>query len=117
MEADLSRRESMKRSSSSSEFLKPDEYKMIREARGCSQQYLADLLGVGVATVSRTERGRFTPPRSYDKALRVIRDCPGVWEYLKGLLDSGGATGTPKLRGNPEISERSSNFRLRPVNG
>ncbi len=67
-------------------FLTPAEYKSIREELGWSQQHLADLAGFGVATVSRAERGRLMPNRSYDKVLRAIRDCPAFREYLQGLL-------------------------------
>src|ERR1700688_1260323 len=50
-------------------YLSPAEYKAIRESFGWSQQYLADLTGYGVATVSRAERGRLLPNLSYDITL------------------------------------------------
>ena len=40
--------------------LTPDVIRQFREANGLSQQELAHILGVGLATVSRWERG--TPP-------------------------------------------------------
>ncbi len=66
-------------------FLTPADYKSIRDNLGWSQQYLADLTGFGVATVSRSERGRMLPNRSYDKVLRALRDCAPFREYLAAL--------------------------------
>src|SRR5436309_2478122 len=39
-------------------LLTPSEIKALREQFGWSQQYLADLANIGVATISRWERGR-----------------------------------------------------------
>jgi putative zinc finger/helix-turn-helix YgiT family protein len=64
-------------------FLTPTEYRVIREGLGWSQQYLADLTGFGVATVSRSERGRQLPNRSYNEVLLALRDCPPFREYLQ----------------------------------
>lgn len=69
-------------------LLIPSEYKSIREKLGWSQQYLADLTGFGVATVSRSERGRLLPNRSYHTVLLALRDCPPFREYLKKLHTS-----------------------------
>jgi putative zinc finger/helix-turn-helix YgiT family protein len=69
-------------------LLTPSEIKAIRERFGWSQQYLADLTGCGVATVSRWERGRLLQNRSSNKVLQAIRDCPPFREYLEGLLAS-----------------------------
>lgn len=64
-------------------FLTPAEYKAIREGLNWSQQYLADLTGFGVATVSRSERGRLLPNRSYNTVLLALRDCKPFREYLE----------------------------------
>jgi len=64
-------------------YLPPAEYKRIREQNNWSQQYLADLTGYGVATVSRAERGRQLPNRNYDITLRAIRDSI---EYRNELM-------------------------------
>jgi putative zinc finger/helix-turn-helix YgiT family protein len=69
-------------------YLSPAEYRAIRESFGWSQQYLADLTGYGVATVSRSERGRLLPNLSYDITLRAIRDCSAYRENLERLLAS-----------------------------
>jgi putative zinc finger/helix-turn-helix YgiT family protein len=69
-------------------LLSPSEIKGIRETFGWSQQHLADLMGCGVATVSRWERGRLLQNKSSNKFLQGIRDCPSVREYYEGLLTS-----------------------------
>jgi putative zinc finger/helix-turn-helix YgiT family protein len=69
-------------------YLSPAEYREVRESFGWSQQYLADLTGYGVATVSRAERGRLLPNLSYDITLRAIRDCPAYRANLERLLAS-----------------------------
>ena len=67
-------------------FLIPSEYKAIRETLDWTQQDVADLTGFGVATVSRAERGRLLPNRSYNTVLLAIRDCPPFREYLQDQL-------------------------------
>ncbi len=67
-------------------YLIPSEYRRIRDSQGWSQQELADLTGYGVATVSRAERGRQLPNRSYDKTLRAIRNCPAYRDELAKQL-------------------------------
>ena len=69
-------------------FLTSGEYKAIREGLDWTQQDLADLTGFGIATVSRAERGRLLPNRSYDTVLLAIRDCPPFREQLQDQLDS-----------------------------
>jgi putative zinc finger/helix-turn-helix YgiT family protein len=83
-------------------LLTPAEYRAIREGLGWSQQYLADLTGFGAATVSRAERGRLLPNRSFDKVLRALRDCPPFREYLReeaGAERGNGASFTRQQRG------------------
>jgi putative zinc finger/helix-turn-helix YgiT family protein len=67
-------------------LLTPSEIKAIREKFGWSQQYLADLTGLGVATISRCERGRLVANQSTNKILQAIRDCPQFRDYLERLL-------------------------------
>jgi putative zinc finger/helix-turn-helix YgiT family protein len=71
-----------------SELLTPSEIKAIRETFGWSQQHLADLTGLGIATISRCERGRLLQNRSTNKVLQAIRDCAPFREYLEELLAS-----------------------------
>jgi putative zinc finger/helix-turn-helix YgiT family protein len=53
-------------------LLAPDEIKSIREGLGQSQEEFADLTGIGVATISRWERGRLLQSRAHDRYLRLI---------------------------------------------
>jgi len=95
-------------------LLTPSEIKAIRDRLGWSQQHLADLTGIGIATVSRWERGRLLQNRSNNLVLQAIRDCSAFREYLEELLasntakqESGGGAGpcTPINR----IKHRYSN--------
>jgi putative zinc finger/helix-turn-helix YgiT family protein len=67
-------------------LLTPAEIKAIRDNFGWSQQHLADLTGLGIATISRWERGRLMQNRSNNKVLLALRDCAEFREYLEGLL-------------------------------
>src|SRR5437867_3036836 len=69
-------------------LLTPAEIKAIREQFGWSQQYLADLTGLRIATVSRWERGRLLQNRSNNKVLLAVRDCSPFREFLTLLLGS-----------------------------
>ena len=76
------------------DLLTPAEIKSLREQLGWSQQCLADLTGLGIATVSRWERGRLLQNRSNNKVLLALRDCLPFRDYLKGLQTSKtGASG------------------------
>ena len=69
-------------------LMTPSEIKALRDKFDWSQQKLADLTDLGIATVSRWERGRLLQNRSNNKVLLAIRDCPPFREYLEGLLAS-----------------------------
>ena len=69
-------------------LLAPSDIKALRDKFGWSQPHLADLTGLGIATVSRWERGRLLQNRSNNKVLLALRDCPPFREYLEGLLAS-----------------------------
>jgi putative zinc finger/helix-turn-helix YgiT family protein len=64
----------------------PSKIKAIREQFGWSQQYLADLAEIGIATLSRIERGRLVQSRSVNGILRDLRDCPAFREHRERLL-------------------------------
>lgn len=80
-------------------LMTPAEIKSLRERLGWSQQDLADLTGLGIATVSRWERGRLMQNRSNNKVLLALRDCPAFREYLEALL-AGKTTKQEPARGN-----------------
>jgi putative zinc finger/helix-turn-helix YgiT family protein len=53
-------------------LLCPDEIKAVREGLSKSQEEFAELTGIGVATISRWERGRLLQSRAHDRYLRLI---------------------------------------------
>src|SRR5207248_2931534 len=57
-------------------LMRPSEIKALRDRFEWSQQYLADLTGLGIATVSRLERGRHLQNRANNNVLLALRDCP-----------------------------------------
>jgi|GEM_PF-3466558 len=69
-------------------LLAPSEIKAIRDEFGWSQQHMAELTDIGIATLSRWERGRLLQNRSHNKILQAIRDCPPFREYLEESLAS-----------------------------
>lgn len=82
------------------DLLPPSEIKAVRESFGWSQQYLADLTGLGIATVSRLERGRHLQNRANNNVLLALRDCPAFREYLERLLTSKTAKPESGTTGN-----------------
>ena len=66
-------------------LLTPEEIKTIREQLGLSQSQLADLTGIGVASISRWERGRLLQNRAYDNLLRLIQANRSNAEFLSRL--------------------------------
>lgn len=101
-------------------LLTPSEIKAIREQFDWSQQYLAELTGFGVATISRWERGRLLQNRSTNKVLQAIRDCPPFREYLEELVASKTRkqpSHTRYLKGEKEseLAATGRGFKLRLV--
>ncbi|WP_324718136.1 type II TA system antitoxin MqsA family protein [Carboxydochorda subterranea] len=62
-------------------LLKPDEIRELRERYGLSQRSLARLLGWGLVTVQRYERGALQD-KSHDDLLRALEDPSFVLELL-----------------------------------
>lgn len=89
-------------------FLTPAEYRAIREELDWSQQYLADLTGFGVATVSRSERGRLLPNRSFNTVLLALRDCAPFREYLERVHASRSEQGATPVETKPPGSNGST---------
>lgn len=66
-------------------LLAGDEIRRLRERMGLTQGQLAELLRLGVNTISRWESGRNVQTAAMDILLRLVRDLPGSIEYLRGL--------------------------------
>ena len=63
-------------------LLTPSEIRGVRTRFGLRQSDFERLLGVSTPTCSRWETGAVQQSRTADKLMRVIRDVPGVYEYL-----------------------------------
>jgi putative zinc finger/helix-turn-helix YgiT family protein len=67
-------------------FLTPREIVELREkVLRLTQEEFAHLTGIGLATISRWERGRLVQNRAMDRYLRLLRENPASVPYLKGL--------------------------------
>ena len=67
----------------------PDEIKGVREDIGKTQEEFAALTGIGVATLSRWEKGRLIQTRAHDNYLRILHTVPEAVRVLER------AQGTP----------------------
>ena len=73
-------------------LLLPEEIKAVREQLGKTQEEFAELTGIGVATLSRWERGRLIQTRTLDNYLRILRAVPEALDLLQRPAgDSGSA--------------------------
>ncbi|MBI2519581.1 MAG: type II toxin-antitoxin system MqsA family antitoxin [Bdellovibrio sp.] len=66
-------------------LLSGDEVRRLRERLALTQIQLAELLRLGVNTISRWESGRNVQTAAMDILLRLVRDVPGSVEYLRSL--------------------------------
>jgi len=76
-------------------LLTPHEIQAIRERLDLSQERFAQLTSIGVATISRWERGRLLQNRAMDNYLRLVERSEENILFLEDeylALDSGGAT-------------------------
>jgi len=64
-------------------LLSADEIRAIRERYGLTQAELARLLRLGGNTISRWEAGGNVQTAAMDVLLRLIRDLPGSFKYLR----------------------------------
>ena len=66
-------------------FLTTSEILDLREkSLRLTQEEFACMTGIGVATISRWERGRLVQNRAMDRYLRLLRDNPPSVRFLKG---------------------------------
>lgn len=63
-------------------LLTPHEIQAIRERLELSQERFAQLTGIGVATISRWERGRLLQNRAMDNLLRLVERSEGNVQFL-----------------------------------
>ena len=63
-------------------LLTPDEIKGVREQLGKTQEEFAELTGIGVATLSRWEKGRLIQTRAHDNFLRILHSSPEAVRVL-----------------------------------
>jgi putative zinc finger/helix-turn-helix YgiT family protein len=76
-------------------LLTPREIQAIRERLELSQERFAQLTGIGVATISRWERGRLLQNRAMDNYLRLVERSKENVRFLEVeclALNSGEAT-------------------------
>jgi putative zinc finger/helix-turn-helix YgiT family protein len=66
-------------------LLSPAEIKALRERLGPDQEDFARLTGIGVATLSRWERGRLLQTRALDRYLRLLDALPQAAWFLRNL--------------------------------
>jgi putative zinc finger/helix-turn-helix YgiT family protein len=64
-------------------LLSADEIRAIREHFGLTQAELARLLHLGANTISRWESARNVQTEAMEMLLRLLRDLPGSFTYLR----------------------------------
>lgn len=69
-------------------LLTPEQIKGLRERLGPSQEEFAGLTGIGVATLSRWERGRLLQTRALDRYLRLLDALPEAAHVLERVPTS-----------------------------
>lgn len=69
-------------------LLTPQEIREIRRHYGLTQQQLEQLLKVGPKTVVRWENGTVAQNAATDMLLRLLRDVPAVYRYLRRVRET-----------------------------
>jgi putative zinc finger/helix-turn-helix YgiT family protein len=64
-------------------LLSANDIRAIRERFGLTQSELARLLHLGANTISRWESGRNVQTEAMEMLLRLLRDVPGSFDYLR----------------------------------
>jgi putative zinc finger/helix-turn-helix YgiT family protein len=64
-------------------LMTPEEIKGVREHLGKTQEEFAELTGIGVATLSRWEKGRLIQTRAHDNYLRILETVPEAVRVLE----------------------------------
>lgn len=106
-------------------LLIPDEIVEIRKCRGLNQQELADLTGIGVASIGRWETRAKMQSMAYDNLLRLVKDDVGFSMLVKISKErkqseqaESGRRERPKFKcidggkSIPSLERRRQNFEL-----
>src|SRR5947209_17293811 len=98
-------------------LLSPAEIKALRERLGPDQEDFARPTGIGVATLSRWERGRLLQTRALDRYLRLVDALPQAARFLATLQRPAQEPATFHLSPGDEAEARARAARfgsLRP---
>jgi putative zinc finger/helix-turn-helix YgiT family protein len=87
-------------------LLSPAQIKAVRERLGPDQEDFARLTGIGVATLSRWERGRLFQTRALDRYLRLLDALPQGARFLESLQKPAQETATFHLPPEAEVEAR-----------
>jgi putative zinc finger/helix-turn-helix YgiT family protein len=96
-------------------LLSPAEIKAVREGHGPDQEDFARLTGIGVATLSRWERGRLIQTRAMDRYLRLIDALPQAARFLETLQKPTQQSTTFHLPPEAEAEARARAARFIPL--
>lgn len=81
-EADRQAREMAREYAARHAILTPEQIKGIRKGLGLTQKQFELIVGVSSPAVCRWEKGSVQPSASANNVMRLIRDVPGVADYL-----------------------------------
>jgi len=93
-------------------ILRPGEIVEARKRTGFSQRQLAAFLGIGVATLSRWEKGHLRQSRSLDNLLRLALLDDACREQLALAQAKARSVRAQPYRGHLESDERASRLRV-----
>lgn len=94
-QADEHQRKVERRKAEAHQPMAPEEIKALRARINVSQRKLEEVMGLGINTLNRWERGASKPSRLVDNMLRVVERDPSVLEFL---AERAGVPLTPKGR-------------------
>jgi HTH-type transcriptional regulator/antitoxin MqsA len=97
------------------DLLSPPEIKALRERLGPDQEDFARLTGIGVATLSRWERGRLLQTRAMDRYLRLLDALPQAAGFLRTLQKPAQGSNCFHLSPEAEAQARIRAARFGPL--
>ncbi len=90
-------------------LMTPDEIRAMRQKLGLSQAGLAQLSGLGVASIARWESGQLIQGRSNDNLLRLLSYEENI-ERLRNALSPQSPRTSKSFQGNALSPERMEKF-------